>query len=321
MVAVPRWSLRDAVAATMSPDLRFEVGAAVGVPAVVLQPDASDDPAAWRDVLGRLRRLPVVTLAAAGDVADAVGDVDTLVGAVTARPLAATAAAQLLRLAPESALDALTLESLVYSTLQGGPEHAVWLDAQGTRVRKDVEPRVRIDADDDGIVVTLTRPRLHNLLDRQGRDELTTAFALAALDGDDRPVRWQADGPSFCAGGDPAEFGTVADPSTAHAIRMAASPAVPLSDIRNRVTARVHGASVGAGIELAAFAHRVVADPATHFRLPELSMGLIPGVGGTWSIPRRIGRQRTLAWLLLDLDVDAPTALEWGLIDGIEPSG
>ena len=48
-------------------------------------------------------------------------------------------------------------------------------------------------------------------------------------------------------------------------------------------------------------------------------MGLIPGVGGTWSISRRIGRQRLLAWLLLDLDVDAPTALDWGLIDAVEP--
>ena len=49
-------------------------------------------------------------------------------------------------------------------------------------------------------------------------------------------------------------------------------------------------------------------------------MGLIPGVGGSWSIPRRIGRHRTLAWLLLDRELDADTALEWGLIDEIVTS-
>ena len=49
-------------------------------------------------------------------------------------------------------------------------------------------------------------------------------------------------------------------------------------------------------------------------------IGLIPGVGGTWSIPRRIGRRRTLEWLLLDLEVDAATALDWGLVDALDPA-
>ena len=46
-------------------------------------------------------------------------------------------------------------------------------------------------------------------------------------------------------------------------------------------------------------------------------MGLIPGAGGTVSIPARIGRQRTLAWLLTNAEIDAVIALEWGLVDGI----
>ena len=55
-----------------------------------------------------------------------------------------------------------------------------------------------------------------------------------------------------------------------------------------------YGAVVGAGVELSALCARVVAARDTRFRLPELQMGLIPGVGGSWSIPRRIGRHRTL---------------------------
>jgi enoyl-CoA hydratase/carnithine racemase len=78
-----------------------------------------------------------------------------------------------------------------------------------------------------------------------------------------------------------------------------------------------HGACVGAGVELAAFAGHVKATPDAFFQLPEVSMGLIPGAGGTVSITRRIGRQRT-AWMALTGGrVDAATALEWGLIDDI----
>jgi enoyl-CoA hydratase/carnithine racemase len=62
----------------------------------------------------------------------------------------------------------------------------------------------------------------------------------------------------------------------------------------------------------------VVASEDAWFQLPELSMGLIPGAGGTLSLPRRIGRQRT-AWLALSgARLDAATALRWRLVDAIE---
>jgi enoyl-CoA hydratase/carnithine racemase len=62
----------------------------------------------------------------------------------------------------------------------------------------------------------------------------------------------------------------------------------------------------------------VVAAPDTKIGLPEVGMGLIPGAGGTVSLPRRVGRHRT-AWLALTRDtIDAPTALDWGLVDAIE---
>ena len=87
--------------------------------------------------------------------------------------------------------------------------------------------------------------------------------------------------------------------------------------LRAGSTARVHGVSVGAGVEFAAFAERVVAAPNASFQLPEVSIGLIPGAGGCVSIPRRIGRQRA-AWLALSgRRINAATALEWGLVDEI----
>src|SRR5262249_16652624 len=68
------------------------------------------------------------------------------------------------------------------------------------------------------------------------------------------------------------------------------------------------------GIELAAFAGKVSATVDTRIALPELTFGLIPGAGGTVSIPARIGRRRT-AWLALTgTPLDPQTALDWGLV-------
>jgi enoyl-CoA hydratase/carnithine racemase len=99
---------------------------------------------------------------------------------------------------------------------------------------------------------------------------------------------------------------------------MTRSPARAMAAVADRLVAHLHGACFGSGIELPAFAARVVARPDTVVGLPELSLGLIPGAGGTVSVTRRIGRHRT-AWLALTgRTIDAATALEWGLVDEIE---
>ena len=80
----------------------------------------------------------------------------------------------------------------------------------------------------------------------------------------------------------------------------------------------MHGACVGSGIELAAFADRVVAALDTEIALPEIGLGLVPGAGGTVSLTLRIGRLRT-AWLAFSgSTIDAATALSWGLVDQLE---
>jgi enoyl-CoA hydratase/carnithine racemase len=104
---------------------------------------------------------------------------------------------------------------------------------------------------------------------------------------------------------------------TAHLVRTVRSPARLLAGLGPRLIVHLHGACVGAGIELAAFAATVVAAPDTRCRLPEISLGLIPGSGGTVSIPRRIGRHRA-AWLALGGEtIDVQTAEQWGLVDEI----
>lgn len=96
-------------------------------------------------------------------------------------------------------------------------------------------------------------------------------------------------------------------------------PAHRAARLGDRLSVRIDGAAIGAGIELAAFAHHVTASPRSWFQLPELDYGLIPGAGGTVSITRRIGRQRTAYLVLSGRRLSATQALEWGLIDVIEP--
>lgn len=164
----------------------------------------------------------------------------------------------------------------------------------------------------------LDRPERRNAFGFRMREELYGALEVAALDTTVERVELAGEGPVFCSGGDLAEFGQARDLVAAYLVRLDRAPWRLLDRLRDRVTVRVQGAAVGAGIEMAAFAGRVVAAPQTFFALPEMEMGLVPGAGGTVSVPRRIGRWRA-AWMMVSgARVDAGTALRWGLVDAIE---
>jgi enoyl-CoA hydratase/carnithine racemase len=236
-------------------------------------------------------------------------------------PLAAQALAQLLRLQQRLDLaQGLVAESLVYSTLQSGPEFQRWLrERRPPRARPPIlRPAVRVVREGERLQVTLDRPEKHNAFSVEMRDGLAEALRVALFDPSIERVELRGSGPSFSSGGDLDEFGTLPDPATAHAIRSARHPARLLAGCAERVHVWLHGACVGAGIELPAFAHDVRAQRDAFFLLPEVRFGLVPGAGGTVSLPRRIGRQRT-AWLALSGErLDAPTALAWGLIDSLQ---
>jgi enoyl-CoA hydratase/carnithine racemase len=213
-------------------------------------------------------------------------------------------------------VDALAVESLGYSALQAGPDHQAWLVSRAPREQLAVAHPVAVSRDGDLLSVRLNRPERRNAINAATRDALLDAFAIADAD-PAVSVEWSGAGPAFCAGGDLDEFGTVADPASGHRIRTAHSVGAAVHRLRDRITVRMHGHCAGAGVELPAFAGHVIADADTTFVLPELAMGLIPGAGGTVSLPRRIGAQRTIELALSGEPIDAATALEWGLIDEI----
>jgi hypothetical protein len=244
------------------------------------------------------------------------GRVDRLVASVAAAPLAALTLANLLPASARTSIeDGLLLESLAYSTLLAGPEFRAWRESTPPGTVPPVDAPVLLDRRDDTLVITLNRPERHNAFGRAVRDGLLDALALVACDDTIADVVLTGAGRSFCSGGDLDEFGTAADPAAAHLTRLGTSAGRATHRLRDRVRPRLHGACIGAGIEVPAFAAHVTADDSAWFMLPELSMGLIPGAGGTVSITRRIGRHRAAYLALSGERIDVATALEWGLVD------
>lgn len=210
-------------------------------------------------------------------------------------------------------------ESLAYSTLQAGPEFARWLAERGPARMPETADPVQSERDGDTLRIRFNRPLRHNAFSTDTRAALLEALAVAQLDPSVTGIVLSGNGPSFCSGGDLAEFGTFADPASAHLARTRHSPALVLDALTARLgrscRAVVHGRVLGSGLEMAAFCGWVEAQEDSLFGLPELGLGLIPGAGGTVSITRRIGRWRTAYLVLCGRTVGVDTALRWGLID------
>lgn len=255
----------------------------------------------------------------------AVTDLSNVVGQlarrIRAHPEASVMLAQVLRATPTGDLGAaLWDESVAYSALQGGAERAAWLSRRGCERAHDArDDPVRVDRRGPELWITLHRPHVRNAIDASLRDGVCAALAQAAADPSVTAVHLQGAGPDFCSGGDVTEFVDAPDPVTGHFVRTVRSMTRALAAVDDRATAHLHGWCIGAGIEVAAAAGRVEAAGDALIQLPEVAMGLIPGAGGTATIPRRIGRHRT-AWLGLSGEVvGAATAAAWGLVDEIVP--
>jgi enoyl-CoA hydratase/carnithine racemase len=322
--------------ATIDAVLDAAIGDQVGEPLLLRiegdwpsPPDLESAPAA-------LRSVAALTLGTGEVPADLRSAFDLIVAdrdaarraeaAFTTSPHAALTAALLVRndrdrsgAAPD-VWAGLAAESAAYSMLLASPPFTRWRAEHAARPidpEDAAAPRVTVEASGRVTVVTLVRGHRHNALDPRMRDELHGALAEAALG--TGPVVLRGDGPSFCSGGDLDTFGSLPDPATAHVVRLARSVAWQAHRLGPRLVVGLHGACLGAGIEIPAFAAHVIAADDTRIGLPELALGLIPGAGGTVSIAHRSGPARVLELLLDDGTIPATTARDWGLVDDIVP--
>ena len=218
--------------------------------------------------------------AAAVDVTDALGCLNDLATAVRASPMASVALVQLLRLTHDIAIgQALHAESLTYAMLQSSEQFQTWLASRNPGTTSSIvdEQAVAMDLTGSLLTVTLQRPHKRNALNVTMRDQLCEALEL--LDADDAidGALVVGAGSNFCAGGDLDEFGTTPSAAMGHHVRMVRSLPALVHRNRARVRVHVHGACVGAGIELPAFASAIIAHPDATFQLPEIAFGLVPG--------------------------------------------
>jgi enoyl-CoA hydratase/carnithine racemase len=258
----------------------------------------------------------------AGDIPgapDAERALGRLRAAVERAPRAAITCGQLLRqTAVLGTAGGLAAEAAAYSLLLGGPEFARWLDERGApRHREPAAQPVLVSRDGGRLSVVLNDPARRNAFSPRLREALLDALLVGEADHTVESVELSGTGPAFCSGGDLDEFGTADDLVAAYLVRLSRAPWRVIDRIAAKVSVLAHGACVGAGTEMTAYAGHVTAAPDAFFALPEVYMGLVPGAGGSVSVPRRIGRWRA-AWLMLTGDrLPAPAALRWGLVDEI----
>ncbi|MBT94450.1 MAG: enoyl-CoA hydratase [Acidimicrobiaceae bacterium] len=238
---------------------------------------------------------------------------------INSNPQASLVLTQLLRQKSyKSVSSGLLLESFAYGMLQNGSEFKDWLEQRGDIHQSiDSEPDVLAERFDRRLDICLNRPNRSNAFSSSMRDHLFEILQVASIDETITKVELHGSGNSFCSGGDLAEFGLVPYSPDGHLTRMYRHPGLSVHVIAEKMEVYLHGVCAGAGIEIPAFAARVLADESVEIFLPEVSMGLIPGAGGTVSLPRRIGPQKTAFLGISGRKITFSEALTWGLIDEV----
>jgi len=169
---------------------------------------------------------------------------------------------------------------------------------------------VRYETHGPVAVLVIDNPPV-NALGHALRIGLVEGIARAAAAQDIGAVVLRAEGRTFPAGADIAEFGKPpldpALPDVCAAIEACPKP----------VVAALHGTALGGGLELALGAHWRIALASTRLGLPEVNLGLLPGAGGTQRVPRLIGAEQALDLMISGKPITAAQALAMGLIDTV----
>jgi enoyl-CoA hydratase/carnithine racemase len=175
----------------------------------------------------------------------------------------------------------------------------------------------------DGIAeITLNRPEAMNSISSAMAAELTRACAGLAAAPEVRVVVFGAAGErAFCAGADLKERAGMTDADIMRQRPVIRAVFGALLALPQPAIAAVHGFALGGGCELALSCDLVVADETATFGLPEVTVGLVPGGGGTQLALRRLGPGRAADLVLTGRKVGIDEAMRLGLVDRRVPAG
>lgn len=170
--------------------------------------------------------------------------------------------------------------------------------------------------------ITVNRPDKLNALSSRTLAELGQILTEIKVDAGVRGVILTGAGDkAFVAGADIKEF---QDFSSDEARRLAQSGQYEVMDVLygfpKPVVAAINGFALGGGLELAMACHIRVASEQAKMGLPEVSLGIIPGYGGTQRLPQLVGRGKALEMILTGEMIDAQNALQWGLVNDVVPA-
>ena len=173
------------------------------------------------------------------------------------------------------------------------------------------------------LLVTLNRPQVANALNTQmGRDLLDLWSRLTEDPGEVRcVVLTGAGGKIFCAGGDLKERNGMSRQTWQRQHELFERQYWTLADLPTPVIAAVNGHAYAGGLEMALCCDFIYASSSARFALTEVTLGIMPGAGGTQNLPRAIGERRAKEIIMTGKPFDAAQALEWGLINQLhEPA-
>ena len=167
--------------------------------------------------------------------------------------------------------------------------------------------------------ITINRPSKLNALNRETINELHEAFKDADEDKTTKVIIITGSGEkAFVAGADISEF---ADYSVVEGSDLASVGQALLFDfvanLSTLVIAAINGFALGGGLELAMAAHFRIASDNAKMGLPEVSLGVIPGYGGTQRLPQLIGKGRAMEMIMTAGMIDAQTAQIYGLVNHV----
>ena len=185
-----------------------------------------------------------------------------------------------------------------------------------------MDTQILLVADDAGVrTVTLNRPEKYNALNRATIDALHAAFDAAKQDETVRVVVLAgAGGKAFVAGADIGELATLSPAQALEFSRHGQALMTKIERLGKPVIASLGGFALGGGMELAMACHLRIASESAKLGQPEITLGVIPGFGGTQRLLRLAGRSATLELCLFGAQITAQRALELGAVTRVVPA-